>query len=70
MQNKNLAYVSVEQKSNLFFKSFVQTCSDDDDETGNNMDDMRDDDCVSICVLAGLSVCRSIHPLVCPSVGP
>ena len=60
MQNKNLAYISVEQKSNLFFKSFVQTCSDDDDETGNNMDDMRDDDYV------GVYVCWP----VCPSVGP
>ena len=49
MQNKNLAYVSVKQKSNLFFfKSFVQTCGDDDNETGDNMNDMRNDD--DVCV--------------------
>ena len=65
MQNKNLAYVSVEQKSNLFFKSFVQTCSDDDDddETGINMDDMCDDDyvCVYVCWPVCLSVGAYIH---------
>ena len=71
MQNKNLAYVSVEQKNNhFFFKSFVQTCGDDDDEMGDNMDDMRDDDDVCVYVLAGLSVRWSVRPLACPSVGP
>ena len=63
MQNKNLAYVSVEQKNNhFFFKSFVQTCGDVDDEMGDNMDDMRDDD--DVCVYVCWPVCPSGGPSV------